>query len=97
MLIFALIVFVVIAAGFVGIVIKNSRKWALALQKIYVKEGEKLFGDSSSWKEMWVRVLLQVIIIFASVILVLMTFSLTFGTIHSERSAAGQVEWSLQK
>jgi preprotein translocase subunit SecG len=95
MVIFEITIFSIISIIFVVMIIRNSKKWAFALQKIYIKEGERLFGDSSSWKDAWVRVLLQIIIIFFAIVLVMMAFSACFGTVHIERNATGQLEWKL--
>lgn len=83
MITLGVLLFIVISIGFIVAVINHSKKWALALQLMYVREGERLFGDSPSWKDKWVRILLQVLIVFLATIIVLLVFSLFFGTIHT--------------
>jgi hypothetical protein len=58
------VAFIVCAVACLSIVIARSDRWALSLQQYYIRESEKLDGDSEDWRDPWIRMLFKCLVIF---------------------------------
>ena len=96
MFILELVLFIILSVAFIVLVIRNSKKWALALQHLYVLRAVDWFpGSSEDWKDPWIRILFQTIIIFFAVVSALMVFSSIFGTVYMSHDQVGNTSWQL--
>jgi hypothetical protein len=64
MLLVKIVAFAVCAATCISIVIVRSDRWALSLQRYYIRESQKLDGDSEDWLGPWIRTLFRCMVIF---------------------------------
>lgn len=86
-----------ISIGFIALVVVKSRRWALALQQMYVRATKSRDWYYFDFSKPWIRVLMQAGIIFLSVVVVLWAFVLCFGTIYAIHTSTGQTEWILRR
>ena|ERR1700722_5388531 len=96
MLILELIIFALISLAFIVLVIIKSKRWSVALQNLYVRSTKKQDVQPVDFSESWVRVLMQGALILFSIVIVLLVFTLCFGTIYITQNSAGQSVWHLQ-
>jgi hypothetical protein len=64
MLLAKVVAFIVCAVTYISIVIARSDRCALSLQQYYIRESEKLDGDSEDWRGPWIRTLFKCLVIF---------------------------------
>ena len=84
-MILKIIIFILFALVFLGIVGKHSKQWTLALQQVYIRKANHWFpGSGKDWESNWIRILFQISIIFLSIVLILIFFSFLFGTLYLE-------------
>jgi uncharacterized membrane protein len=81
MIILKTILFLLIfAGGVVCIIYKN--KLAIKLQKLYIRQSIKLYGNSGKWELPWALILFKVMIIFAGIILIIGAYPIVFGPVY---------------
>lgn len=83
-MIFIQILFIVFSIILFLFVIKNVNNWSSDLQKIYIKEGDKI--DSTAGPQIWhtnfFRIMLKIGIVFSVLVLLSMAYSILFGSIQ---------------
>ena len=70
---------VVIGAVVVILLMKNTGKWALSLQKYYIAQSSGLSGNSGGWDEPWRLSLFKALVIFFGLMAVLGVYVLVFS------------------
>ena len=91
-----IILFSIVSTGFIAAVAIKSKKWSVALQRLYVRAARRQDGYYPDFGKPWIRMLMQSGIIFSSVVIVLWVFVLSFGTLYATHTATGQTRWVLQ-
>ena len=87
-------IFCLISIGIIWSLYANTNKWAAILQKKYISEARKMYGNSCGWERLWILILFKVGIIFSSAVVTAIIFSFLFGTIYgSGCDAACQAAW----
>lgn len=64
MLLAKIVAFAVCAVACISIVITHSDRWALSLQRFYIHESKKAYGESEEWEQPWIRTLFKCLVIF---------------------------------
>lgn len=62
-------------------IIFYSKLLAMAIQQLYIRAGRNTSSGSAFWKEPWMQVLFQAIVIFAGLVVAVMLFTILFGPI----------------
>ena len=61
---FKIIVTAIAAVAVVVLLIHNTGNWARSLQRYYVTQSVRWYGDSGGWGQPWILTLFKVIVIF---------------------------------
>ena len=64
MLLAKVVAFIVCAVACISIVIAHSDKWAHSLQQYYIRESERMYGNSEDWRDPWIKTLFKFLVIF---------------------------------
>ena len=74
------IVIVAIAAVIVlSLLIRNTEKWALSLQKYYIAQSNKLYGNNGGWDEPWRLTLFKALTVFFGLMAILGIYVAVFS------------------
>ena len=74
--------FVFIAIIILCIVIYNINIWSRSLQEIYIRSAKKQKLNNFHWEKPWIQILFKIGIIFSSMVVMAIVYSVLFGTIH---------------
>jgi hypothetical protein len=61
------------------LLLQNTGKWAACLQKYYIGQANKLYGNSGGWDEPWRLLLFKALVIFFGLMAVLGIYVLVFS------------------
>ena len=73
-----ILAFVVISVIIIVALAKNTKKWAVELQKIYIEESKKI-NDGQRWEGPWKTTFFEMLIIFFGLMAMVGAFVLCFS------------------
>ena len=80
MMILKIALVIVIGAIVVILLMKNTEKWALSLQKYYIAQSNKLSGNSGGWDEPWRLSLFKALVFFFGLMAILGVYGVVFSS-----------------
>jgi hypothetical protein len=80
MFILRVIVFAVVAISLLVVLIKNTKKWALAWQQYFIRQSKKMFfGDAGAWEGTSGQIISTIAVIFFGFMVIVLAYVLCFG------------------
>jgi hypothetical protein len=76
---FKIIAIAMAAAEVVLLLIQNASSWARSLQRYYVSQSVRWYGDSGGWGQRWTLTLFKVIIVFFGLMAILGIYVAVFS------------------
>ena len=72
-----MILFLILASIFLILIVFKSKKISTSIQKYYIKKS-KSYNTSIEWDKVWIRIMFQIGVIFATIVFLAMFFSVIF-------------------
>lgn len=58
---------------------RNTEKWALSLQRYYITQSNKLYGNNGGWDQPWRLLLFKALVIFFGLMAILGVYVVVFS------------------
>ena len=79
MLILRSVVFAVVAISLLAVLIKTTKKWALAWQQYFIRQSKKMFGDAGAWEGTSGRIISTIAVLFFGFMVIVLIYVLCFA------------------
>ena len=78
---FKIIVVAVPAVVVLLLLVKNTSKWSRSLQRYYVDQSNKLYGNSAGWDKPWRLALFNALVIFFGIMAIVAVYVAVFSAV----------------